>query len=68
MTKTLQKGDKVEWSTSQGETKGKVVKKQTSPTHIKSNNVDASKGDPQNIVKSDKSGKKPRTSPGLNKA
>ena len=28
----LKKGDKVTWKTSQGETDGKVVKKQTTPT------------------------------------
>jgi hypothetical protein len=57
MTKTLKKGDKVEWNTSQGKTHGEVVKKQTTETHIKSHKVAATKEDPQYIVKSDKSGK-----------
>ncbi|NKE43769.1 DUF2945 domain-containing protein [Roseomonas frigidaquae] len=52
----LKPGDKVSWNTSQGETQGEVVRKQTSPTHIKSHKVAASKGDPQYIVESDKTG------------
>lgn len=58
MTKTLKKGDKVEWDTSQGKTHGTVEKKQTSQTHIKGHKVAATKDDPQYIVKSDKSGAK----------
>ncbi len=57
MAKTLSKGDKVEWDTSQGKTHGEVVKKQTTETHIKTHKVAASKDDPQYIVKSAKSGK-----------
>jgi hypothetical protein len=57
MTKQLKAGDKVAWDTSQGETKGKVVKKQTTPTKIKSHKVAASPENPEYIVKSDKSGK-----------
>lgn len=57
MTKELKPGDKVKWDTSQGETRGKVVKKQTSPTKIKSHKVAASPKNPEYIVKSDKSGK-----------
>ena len=53
----MKPGDKVTWDTSQGETFGTVVKKQTSPTQIKSHKVAASKEDPQYIVKSGKSGK-----------
>lgn len=56
MTKSLKKGDKVSWNTSQGRTHGTVVRKQTSATHIKSHKVSASKDDPEYIVKSDKSG------------
>ncbi len=55
--KTLKPGDEVEWGTSQGETHGEVVRKQTSPTQIKGHKVAASKEDPQFIVRSDKSGK-----------
>ena len=58
MAKQLKKGDKVEWDTSQGKTKGTVEKKQTSATQIKGHKVAASKDNPQYIVKSDKSGKK----------
>jgi hypothetical protein len=54
----LKLGDKVEWDTSQGKTRGTVEKKQTSETHIKSHRVAASKSAPQYIVKSEKSGKK----------
>lgn len=49
-------GDEVSWETSQGETHGKVVRKQTSRTKIKGHEVAASKDDPQYIVESDKSG------------
>jgi len=57
MTRTLKKGDKVEWGTSQGKTHGAVEKKQTTPTQIKGHKVAASKDNPEYIVKSDKSGK-----------
>lgn len=56
MPKSLKPGDRVEWNTSQGKTTGRVVKKQTSPTKIKTHKVAASKSDPQYIVASDKSG------------
>jgi hypothetical protein len=56
MAKTLKKGDAVAWNTSQGETHGKVVKKVTSPTHIKGHEVAASKTHPEYVVESDKSG------------
>lgn len=58
MAESLSKGDKVEWSTSQGKTTGKVVKKQTTNTKIKGNEVKASTSDPQYIVESSKSGKR----------
>ena len=58
MAKTLKPGDKVKWGTSGGETHGVVDKKQTTPTKIKSHKVEASKSDPQYIVKSDKTGAK----------
>lgn len=56
MAKDLKTGDTVAWKTSQGETSGKVVKKQTSPTKIKGHEVKASKADPQVIVESSKTG------------
>ena len=55
--KTFKAGDEVSWGTSQGETHGKVVRKQTTPTQIKGHKVAASKDNPEYIVKSDKSGK-----------
>lgn len=58
MSKDLKNGDTVAWKTSQGETTGKVIKKQTSPTKIKGHDVKASKADPQIIVESSKSGAK----------
>ncbi|MDB5506106.1 MAG: hypothetical protein JWR75_744 [Devosia sp.] len=56
MTSDLKKGDPVAWETSQGKTTGTVVKKQTSPTAIKTHKVAASPEDPQFIVESDKTG------------
>ena len=58
MSDKFKKGDKVNWETSQGETEGKVVRKQTSETKIKGHTVKATKDDPQFIVESDKSGKR----------
>ncbi|NWJ27722.1 DUF2945 domain-containing protein [Rhizobium sp. RM] len=58
MPKDLSKGDKVAWNTSQGETTGKVIRKQTSPTKIKGHEVKATKDEPQYIVESEKSGKR----------
>lgn len=54
--KTFSKGDKVAWDSSGGHSVGKVVKKVTSPTKIKTHKVAASKDNPEYIVKSDKSG------------
>ncbi|MBJ7448032.1 MAG: DUF2945 domain-containing protein [Brevundimonas sp.] len=56
--KTFKAGDAVKWDHSQGATKGKVVKKVTSPTKIKGHKVAASKDNPEYIVKSDKTGAK----------
>ena len=56
--KTFKAGDAVKWDHSQGTTKGKVVKKVTSPTTIKGHKVAASKDNPEYIVKSDKTGAK----------
>lgn len=54
--KTFEAGDAVAWDHSQGTTKGKVVRKQTTPTKIKGHKVAASKYNPEYIVKSDKTG------------
>lgn len=56
MTEKLKKGDHVAWSTSQGRTTGRVKKKITSETHVKTHKVTASKEDPQYLVASDKTG------------
>ena len=56
MAKEWKPGDKVKWSSSGGESVGKVVKKLTSPTKIKSHKVAASKENPEYLVESDKSG------------
>ena len=53
---SVKKGDKVEWETSQGKTKGTVKKKVTKPMKIKGHAVKASKDNPQVLVESDKSG------------
>lgn len=58
MAKKLSKGDKVEWETSQGTTKGTVQKKLTSATKIKGHEVKASKDNPEYLVVTDKSKKK----------
>ena len=50
MTKTLHKGDKVEWESSGGHSTGKVVKKLTSPMKIKGHKVAASKDNPEYLV------------------
>jgi Hypervirulence associated proteins TUDOR domain len=51
------RGDRVEWDSSQGTIAGKVEQKLTEPTDIKKHHVDASTDDPQYLVKSDKTGK-----------
>ena len=55
-TLSIKKGDKVEWETSQGKTKGTVKKKVTKPMKIKGHTVKASEGNPQLLVESDKTG------------
>jgi Hypervirulence associated proteins TUDOR domain len=50
------KGDKVEWNTSQGRTSGTVEEKLTADTKIKGQKIKASKDDPRFKVKSDKTG------------
>ena len=53
MADDLKAGDSVSWKSHGGEAHGKVVKKQTSETHIKSHKVAASKEHPQYIVETD---------------
>jgi len=57
MADDLKKGDRVEWNTSQGKTRGTVERKLTSETDIKGHHVAASKDNPEYLVKSEKSGK-----------
>ncbi len=54
--KALMAGDKVSWGSSQGKVEGTVEKKVTSPMKIKTHQVKASKGNPEYLVKSDKTG------------
>lgn len=53
MTESLKQGQRVSWESHGGEAHGKVVKKLTEPTHVKSHKVAASKGDPQYLVETD---------------
>jgi hypothetical protein len=55
--KKLSVGDHVEWNTSQGKTTGRVKKKLTAPTQIKTHKVAASKENPEYLVETDKSRK-----------
>jgi hypothetical protein len=57
MAKDLKRGDKVEWNTPQGKTRGRVEKKLTRETHVKGHKVAASPDNPEFLVKSDSSGK-----------
>lgn len=57
MADDLKKGDRVEWNTSQGKTRGTVERKLTSPMDIQGHHVAASKENPEFLVKSEKSGK-----------
>ena len=62
--KKLAKGDHVEWDTSQGKTKGKVVRKVTTVRKVKGHTAKATKEDPQFEVKTDKSEKTAIHKPG----
>jgi len=55
--KSFRKGDRVEWETSQGTTRGRVEKKLTSPRKIKDHEVAASAANPEYLVTSEKTGK-----------
>jgi hypothetical protein len=58
------KGDKVAWSSSQGETHGTVEKIVTEPTKIKGYTAKASKEHPEILVRSDKTGAEAVHKPG----
>ena len=64
MAKNLKPGDKVEWDSSGGHSKGTVVKKTTSPMKIKGHKVAASPSNPEYVVRSDKTGAEAAHKPG----
>ena len=64
----LKPGDKVEWDSSGGHSKGKVVRKLTKPTAIKGHKVAASTGNPEFLVESDKGGQAAHKPAALKKA
>ena len=53
MADNLKHGDKVSWQSHGGTAHGKVVKKLTGETKIKSHKVKASKDDPQFLVETE---------------
>ena len=53
---SLERGDNVEWNASQGTTRGTVVGKVTSTTHVKGHTAKASAANPEVEVRSAKSG------------
>ena len=57
-------GDKVEWNTPQGKTRGTVKKQLTSRTEVGGQTVAASDEDPRYLVESEKSGKEAAHKPG----
>lgn len=62
--KSFKAGDKVEWNSSGGKSVGKVVKKVTGTTKVKSHVAKASAASPEYVVQSDKSGKQAVHKPG----
>ena len=68
MAQELKQGDKVEWNTPQGKTRGTVQKKLTSNTEVGGQKFNASEDDPRYLVESEKSGKEAAHKPdALNK-
>jgi len=53
----FKQGDKVEWNTPQGKTRGAVKKKLTSDTEVGGQKINASEDDSRYLVESEKSGK-----------
>ena len=53
----FKQGDRVEWNTPQGKTRGTVRKKLTSDTQVGGQKITASGDDPRYLVESEKSGK-----------
>lgn len=56
MSDDLKRGDRVEWNTSQGKTRGTVQRKLTDETQIKGHKVAASPDHPEYLVRSEKTG------------
>ncbi len=57
MAQEFKEGDKVEWNTPQGKTRGVIKEKLTSRTEVGGQTVAASDDDPRYLVESEKSGK-----------
>jgi Hypervirulence associated proteins TUDOR domain len=57
VTQEFSQGDKVEWNTPQGKTRGTVKRKLTSDTEVWGQKISASEDDPRYLVESEKSGK-----------
>ena len=53
----FKQGDRVEWNTPQGMTRGTLKKKLTSDTKVGGQKISASEDDPRYLVESEKSGK-----------
>ena len=53
----FKQGDRVEWNTPQGKTRGTVKKKLTSETEVGGQKINASENEPRYLVESEKSGK-----------
>ena len=57
MAQEFKEGDRVEWNTPQGKTRGAVKEKLTSRTEVGGQTVAASDDDPRYLVQSEKTGK-----------
>jgi hypothetical protein len=57
VSQEFERGDRVEWNTPQGKTRGTVKEKLTSDTQVGGQKVSASEEDPRYLVESAKSGK-----------
>lgn len=64
MAQELKEGDRIEWNTPQGKTRGVVKEKLTSRTEVGGQTVAASDDDPRYLVESEKSGKEAAHKPG----
>ena len=62
MAQEFKQGDKVEWNTPQGKTRGTVKRKLTSDTEVGGQKVNASEDDPRYLVER-RAARRPPTSP-----